>query len=64
MRRREFITLVGGGTATLLYRSPGARAQQSPMQMVAFIHGGAAEAMAGRIALFRKGLNETGFNEG
>jgi hypothetical protein len=30
MRRREFITLIGGGTATLLFRSPGARAVSSP----------------------------------
>ena len=64
MRRREFITLVGGATATSLFLSPRVRAQQSSMPVVAFIHGGAAEAMAGRVALFRKGLNETGFNEG
>jgi putative ABC transport system substrate-binding protein len=64
MRRREFITLVGGGTVASLVCSPGTRAQQSPMPVVAFVHGGAAEAMAGRVALFRKGLNETGFNEG
>ena len=64
MRRREFIALVGGGTVTSLFCSPGMRAQQSPMPVVAFVHGGAAEAMAGRVALFRKGLNETGFNEG
>ena len=63
MRRREFITLVGGASATSLFLSPGVRAQPS-MPVVAFIHGGAAEAMAGRVALFRKGLNETGFNEG
>jgi len=64
MRRRDFITLVSGGTVTSLFRCPDVRAQQSPTPVVAFVHGGAAEAMAGRVALFRKGLNETGFNEG
>jgi putative ABC transport system substrate-binding protein len=64
MRRREFITLVGGGATTSLIYSVDVRAQQPPIPVVAFIHNGAAEAMAGRIALFRKGLNETGFNEG
>jgi putative ABC transport system substrate-binding protein len=34
------------------------------MPLVAFIQGGAADAMAGRVVLFRKGLSEAGFSEG
>src|SRR5262245_26253899 len=58
VRRREFITLLGGAAAWPLM----ARAQQSAV--VAFIHGGAAESMASYAVGFRKGLSESGFNEG
>jgi putative ABC transport system substrate-binding protein len=61
MRRREFITLIGGAAAVWPLA---ARAQQPAMPMVGFVHGGAANAFPGRIAAFRVGLNETGYVEG
>jgi putative ABC transport system substrate-binding protein len=63
MRRREFITLLGGATAAWPLT---AGAQQPALPVVAYVHGGsgADAGQAGHAAAFRKGLGETGYVEG
>ena len=60
MRRREFITLIGGGVATW---SIAARAQQ-PMPVVGYLNATSPEEGEPRAAAFRRGLQESGYVEG
>jgi putative ABC transport system substrate-binding protein len=59
MRRREFITLVGGATAWPLAAS----AQQPAMPMVGLLRSTPAAPFARLVAELRKGLSEEGFAE-
>jgi putative ABC transport system substrate-binding protein len=65
MRRREFITLLGGAAAMRAILGPHpARAQQPALPVVGFIQSGPADISPRFAAAFRKGLNETGNFEG
>jgi putative tryptophan/tyrosine transport system substrate-binding protein len=62
VRRREFITLLGGATAVCW--SIVARAQQPPLPVIGFIDAGSAAQRTMQVAAFRKGLAEAGYEEG
>jgi putative ABC transport system substrate-binding protein len=60
MRRREFISLIGGVATMPL----AVQAQQQTLPVVAFLRTGSADTNARNVGAFRKGLNETGYVEG
>jgi putative ABC transport system substrate-binding protein len=61
MRRRDFITLLGGGAVAWPLA---ARSQKPAAPVVGYLYPGSSETSAQFVAAFRKGLNETGFVEG
>ena len=60
MKRREFLGLIGGAMTLPI----AARAQQTPLPVIGFLHSASMEPNAKRLAAFHRGLKQAGFIAG
>ena len=61
MRRRDFITFLGGAAVA---RSVGARAQQAGMPVIGFLNSASPDPYVSQVKAFHQALKETGYVEG
>jgi len=61
MRRRDFITFLGGAAVA---RSDGARAQQAGMPVIGFLNSASPDSYVSQVKAFHQALKETGYVEG
>ena len=61
VRRRDFITLLGGAAAAWPIV---ARSQQTAIPVVGFLHSASPDGNADRVRAFREGMKEIGLRRG